>query len=498
MTAAEASGRPHTPGDGQVPVSSSSHGSDTSDLPTENLPTNEDGDAPSASTASGSALPEVFKHLNPVTARVKGLGNSVKMTFNEVIAPSTVSGFRDAQDGWRTKVAPSLESGASSVASFFQNVTDKARVTHDRLRENETWRTVGDGFSKAGRSTIDTLREGTKEFRVGVADLMTSDPSPAPGVPAMANFFDVTRRNGTGNARGNEDEKRFSNEENSSDTNEKTDAALKEKNASGDGVLGGDGKEGYKKQLGVENPGGVLGVRLETLCLWDAQQAPVPYVVLSTTQWLSGSSNFFNTPSTFAGVISGDDDVDGATKNRHENVAALLGKFSKNQTYLIPPETDPAVVIGALWAYLEAMPEPLVSFSLFAALARGGSGGNGYGQLPSTSSTSQTSETEKSDAVETLLGLLPLCRRTSLECVLRLAASVAVRHETTRMDAESVAFVLAPKIAWPRGGRWDAETVSLAGDQTYEETRADKQTRELRAVADAARLLVARRVTDPQ
>jgi|TARA_B110000879_G_C11106833_1_gene485590 hypothetical protein len=66
------------------------------------------------------------------------------------------------------------------------------------------------------------------------------------------------------------------------------------------------------------------------------------------------------------------------------------------------------------------------------------------------------------------------------------------------MDAESVAFVLAPKIAWPRGGRWDAETVSLAGDQTYEETRADKQTRELRAVADAARLLVARRVTDPQ
>ena len=458
----------HDGQDDQIPSSSS-------DLPPENE--NANG---VASTSGGVRVPDVMRHLDPIGTRIQGAATSVKMTFNEKIAPQTEKALKDTQDGWRTKVAPSIESTTSSVASWFQTIGDKVRNTNEKLRGNETYRTMGDGVSYASKTTLDTLREGTKELRLGVADLMTGDPSPAPGIPAMANFFDIKGREETeepgSNGASNESKHQCNESEQPSNTSGQEES---------DGRRGGDVERTKNdsratSQKRVENPNAVLGIRIEIMAEWDAHTAPVPYVVLATTQWLSASEAFFKTPDAFAGM----NEQESSEAESYEKVSALLEKFRQNPCYLIPLDTDPKVVISVLWRYLETLPEPLVSFSLYAALARGGG--------ENTNSKDYKSEKEKSDAVETLVGLLPPVRRTALECLLRLSACVVSHSETTKMDVKQVSTVVASKIAWPRAGQWRLKTIAEASLDDQRDADA-KQTRELRAVADAARRLITRR-----
>ena len=82
-------------------------------------------------SAGGPALPDFARHLHPVAERVKGATEKLAATFNERVVPSTSRGLDDAKHGWRTRVAPSLESGGAAVASFFGKVSVAARGDRD-------------------------------------------------------------------------------------------------------------------------------------------------------------------------------------------------------------------------------------------------------------------------------------------------------------------------------------------------------------------------------
>jgi hypothetical protein len=467
MTAADAPGSLLAGTAEDVPCSSNAS---ASELPTE--PTTSDGLL--ASSSSSSSMPDVLRHLNPVAERVKGAAAAVTTTFHQRVVPSTSQSLNDAKEGWRTKVAPSLEIGGKTLASFFGKVTDKVRETNEKFRaENETFRDVGDGFSRRTRNTFETIKEGTRELRFGVADLMTRDPMTSTSAFEAANDLGVGESNASKMKRGENE------------------------NAS---TLTTEGHLERRVDRAPSDPGALLGVRLETRQLWDAYSTPVPYAVLASCQWLSGSNAFFETPRAFRcrgfGKSSDDDDDDDAETSREE-VASLLETLRDRPAYLIPFGTDPKSVVSALWRYLASLPEPLVSFSPYAALARpdgGSSGGDGGSKRAGASLT----EKQKGDHVETLVGLLPPPRRFALECVLGLAAMVADRRDSgTQMDAEEAALAVAPNVAWPRAGRWSNETVRNVREWDASRVLNDaeeKRTRELRRVVDSVRGLVRRRM----
>jgi hypothetical protein len=154
------------------------------DASASDLPTEPASDAPSA---GGAALPDFARHLHPVAERVKGATEKLAATFNERVVPSTNRGLDDAKHGWRTRVAPSLESGKDAVASFFGKVSDAVRESNDALQRRSDFRSgkeafgkrvgeMGDVVSRRASSAMDTIKEGTRELRYGVADLMTRDP----------------------------------------------------------------------------------------------------------------------------------------------------------------------------------------------------------------------------------------------------------------------------------------------------------------------------------
>ena len=141
----------------------------------------EDGSATRLSALPGPAVDFTARHLHPVAERVKGATTKLAATFNERVVPTTSRTVDDAKHGWRTRVAPSLESGKDAVASFFGKVTDAARRSNDKLREREplafrTFGEMGDDLTRRAATAMDTIKEGTRELRYGVADLMTRDP----------------------------------------------------------------------------------------------------------------------------------------------------------------------------------------------------------------------------------------------------------------------------------------------------------------------------------
>ena len=127
-------------------------------------------------------MPDFARHLHPVAERVRGASEKLAATFNERVVPSTSRSLDDAKHGWRTRVAPSIESGGAAVASFFGAVTDAARQTNDKLKRSnsreafKSFGEMGDGLSRRAATAMDTIKEGTRELRFGVADLMTRDP----------------------------------------------------------------------------------------------------------------------------------------------------------------------------------------------------------------------------------------------------------------------------------------------------------------------------------
>ena len=444
-----------------------------------------------AASAGASAMPDFARHLHPVAERVRGASEKLAATFNERVVPSTSRSLDDAKHGWRTRVAPSIESGGAAVASFFGAVTDAARQTNDKLKRSnsreafKSFGEMGDGLSRRAATAMDTIKEGTRELRFGVADLMTRDP-----LTAAAAAVDASPPA----ERGAERASTLRDRERANATNATKAPSFRE---------GEKGERAVTSET-EDRDGALLGVALEARAASDARVAPTPYVVAATCQWLGASRAFLETPDALT-IERGDtkarayesassDSVSTSstsTNDEDDEASRLLESFRTNPARLVGPDVAPRHVLAALWRYLESLPEPPVAFSLYAALAR---------EFPA-----DTPEREKSENAEALAGLLPPARRATLECVLGLAALVVAGQSRRGDDASEAAAArraaraVAPRVAWPRSGRWSPETTRRAFDPSTvldPSSPSDRAAREARAVAGCVARLIRRRVAD--
>ena len=454
-----------------------------------------------AASAGASAMPDFARHLHPVAERVRGASEKLAATFNERVVPSTSRSLDDAKHGWRTRVAPSIESGGAAVASFFGAVTDAARQTNDKLKRSnsreafKSFGEMGDGLSRRAATAMDTIKEGTRELRFGVADLMTRDP-----LTAAAAAVDASPPAERGAERASTSTSTLRDRERANATN----ATNATKAPS---FREGEQREKSERASVTseteDRDGALLGVALEARAASDARVAPTPYVVAATCQWLGASRAFLETPDALTiergdttrayesasvdSVSTSSDD----TNDEDDEASRLLESFRTNPARLIGPDVAPRHVLAALWRYLESLPEPPVAFSLYAALAR---------EFPA-----DTPEREKSENAEALAGLLPPARRATLECVLGLAALVVAGASRRGDDASEAAAArraaraVAPRVAWPRSGRWSKETIRRAFDPSTvldPSSPSDRAAREARAVAGCVARLIRRRVAD--
>uniref|UniRef100_A0A7S0DAI2 Rho-GAP domain-containing protein n=1 Tax=Micromonas pusilla TaxID=38833 RepID=A0A7S0DAI2_MICPS len=385
----------------------------------------------------------------------------------------------DAKHGWRTRVAPSLESGKDAVASFFGKVSDAVRESNDALQRRPDFRSgkeafgkrvgeMGDVVSRRAATAMDTLKEGTRELRYGVADLMTRDPMTFESAFA---------------------EKRA--DEKDGDDRDAT------RSLTDDDRLNGASTSDF-----VHDPpdkGALLGIGLERRAAWDAALAPVPCLITATCQFICADETFLESRDFFA--ASSDDDSEDERFGR-QKANALLVSFTANPAHIIGPEVPKRVAVRSLWTYLEKLPEPLVAFSLYAALAREGASDDDA-QKTKNGETVNKSE----DKVEALVGLLSPARRVALECVLGVAARVVVysaekeskNEEETEVFIAAIAAAVAPRVAWPRAGRWSPETTRRAfcRETTLDPSNAsDRAAREARAIAACVARLVRRRADE--
>jgi hypothetical protein len=454
------------------------------DASASDLPTEPASDAPSA---GGAALPDFARHLHPVAERVKGATEKLAATFNERVVPSTNRGLDDAKHGWRTRVAPSLESGKDAVASFFGKVSDAVRESNDALQRRSDFRSgkeafgkrvgeMGDVVSRRASSAMDTIKEGTRELRYGVADLMTRDPM------TFENAFA---------------EKRADEKESDAKDGEDRDATRS--------LTNDDRTRVASTSDFVHDPpdkGALLGIALERRAAWDAALAPVPCLITATCQFICADKAFLESRDFFA--TSSDDDSEDERFGRQKASDALLASFTANPAHIIGPEVPKRVALKTLWTYLEKLPEPLVAFSLYAALAREGASDDDA-QKTQKGETAKTAKSE--DKVEALVGLLSPARRVALECVLGVAARVVVysaekelkNEEETAIAIAAIAAAVAPRVAWPRAGRWSPETTRRAfcRETTLDPSNAsDRAAREARAIAACVARLVRRRADE--
>ena len=451
------------------------------DASASDLPTEPASDAPSA---GGAALPDFARHLHPVAERVKGATEKLAATFNERVVPSTNRGLDDAKHGWRTRVAPSLESGKDAVASFFGKVSDAVRESNDALQRRSDFRSgkeafgkrvgeMGDVVSRRASSAMDTIKEGTRELRYGVADLMTRDPM------TFENAFAEKRADEKESAKDGDDRDATRSLTNDDDRTRvaSTSDFVSEQN----------------------DPGALLGIALERRAAWDAKIAPVPCLITATCQFICADKTFLESRDFLA--TSSDDDSEDERFGRQKASDALLASFTANPAHIIGPEVPKRVALKTLWTYLESLPEPIVAFSLFAALAREGASDD------DAQKTRGETVNKSEDKVEALVGLLSPARRVALECVLGVAARVVVysaekelkNEEETEVAIAAIAAAVAPRVAWPRAGRWSPETTRRAfcRETTLDPSNAsDRAAREARAIAACVARLVRRRADE--
>ena len=410
--------------DGAVPTSRSAVDADLGGDPS--LPSGERIPAVGAddTPVSASSLPDVLTRVlnNPVADRAKGAAASAATTFNERVMPTANTAASEIRTGWQTKVMPGLTTGGAKVASFFGAVSDRVRETNERLRaENETFRKVGDGISVRAATTMETLRDGTRELRVGVAELITPG-----GPPARSHTSDPA-------------------------SEPAPDPASAHPNPSSNPV------HHTPSTPAPEDPGMVLGVPLETVAAWDSHAAPVPRVILAATHWLSAAGPGAG-PGPAPFLVDGDP----------AKVDAIVASLATGPGGLIPSGAAPEDVAGAIKVVLRSLPEPLLSFSLHAAVVQAGEEGSDVAY------------------VAELAALLSPPRRATLTCVLAALARVAETHAGS-VNVSALSRAVSPCIAWPRSGKPNRDVL-----RAFAEGKDDggKTARELRAVANALEYLI--------
>ncbi len=435
-------------------------GASDAPVPPSTAPPGEEGAA-----ASDAAAPVLARGLTAA----REAASTVATAFNERVIPGTTAVASEARAGWNQRVLPGLAAGGATVTRFFGSVVERAKETNERLRqENDTFRAVGDGISLRAKTTMDTLQEGTRELRIGVAELV------AGGAGSAAAVADADRRDRS------------------------TSLPLDRTESPGAGPAAAPIPD---------HPGAVLGVPLETLAAHDARVAPIPHALLAMCHWLCAAADALDDDAAAdaAAAAFGDDIGRSEEEDAAEDVSAasraILDEFAEDPLAMIPADARFEDVAGAVAAMLGHLPEPLFGFSLYAAVVKSGG----------------SADAADVSYVAELAQLLPPARRGALECVLGACARVAFagpafraaaenaeeekgRREKARRRAERTAAALAPRAAWPRSGKPEAADVRAAfgRGETGGDPRLEKIAEELGAVTNALAHLIVERGRGPR
>lgn len=157
----------------------------------------------------------------------------------------------------------------------------------------------------------------------------------------------------------------------------------------------------------------VFGVPLEVLVQRQRSSRPVPQIVINCVDYLSASG--LNVENIFKS--NGD----------QQEVQNLRYYFEEDWNTMIPEGTSPLDVAALLKRYLQMLPEPLLTFSVYNEIkeARG-------------------NVRQLADVVRTI----PYAHYSTLEYLTSLLLRVSEKSVLNKMDAHNLAFELAPYLLW--------------------------------------------------
>lgn len=164
-----------------------------------------------------------------------------------------------------------------------------------------------------------------------------------------------------------------------------------------------------KGQVGTN----VFGVPLESLVQRQKSSRPIPQVVINCVDYVMASG--LNSENIFK-------------HNRDQQVVQCLkSSFEEDWNAPIPQGTNPTDVAELLKIYLNMLPEPLLTFSVYDEVKE--AGGN---------------VKKLSDLVRTI----PYSHYSTLECLMGLLLRISLKSALNKMDAHSLAFEFAPLLLW--------------------------------------------------
>lgn len=171
-----------------------------------------------------------------------------------------------------------------------------------------------------------------------------------------------------------------------------------------------------------QNGANVFGVPIETLVQRQKSSRAVPQIVINCTDYLLASG--LTTEHIFKS--NGDQHM----------VQNLRYCFEEDWNTRIPEGISPLDVAALLKRYLQMLPEPLLTFSVYNEVkeARGNS-------------------LQLADVVRTI----PYAHYSTLECLTSLLLGVSQKSAINKMDAHNLAFELAPYLLWKQNAGPHAE-----------------------------------------
>lgn len=157
----------------------------------------------------------------------------------------------------------------------------------------------------------------------------------------------------------------------------------------------------------------VFGVPLEVLVQRQRSSRAVPQLVINCVDYLAASG--LNVENIFKS--NGDQQV----------VQNLRYCFEEDWNTMIPEGTSPLDVAALLKRYLQMLPEPLLTFSV-------------YNEIKEARGNAQ----QLADVVRTI----PYAHYSTLDCLTSLLWRVSQKSAVNKMDAHNLAFELAPYLLW--------------------------------------------------
>ena len=291
---------------------------------------------PVAELASSSSTRE--RERSPTTSssaavveKLKSAAAAVSFTVNERLVPAANHAASSASDGFNEQVVPAMRGAGARISSFFGKVKHSA----EKLRSDPAVQKLSENFKSGATSTLVAMKtsgaELSKQMRTSAAAVADAVATTA-AAPGMMSAYTTHAPPPT---------------------------------ADGD-IDGAQDQHHHTSSLTAAPsapaaPTALLGTSPEQLAAWDTHSKPVPYLILACVHWLSVAG--LHTEFVF--------ELDPGAYESRSNV---FQRFFHTPLMLLPTGIEPIEVASMLKTYLQSLPEPLLSFSLYAALVNCGRG----------------------------------------------------------------------------------------------------------------------------